>query len=1005
MKKNLYPVKLLFPALLFAASASHAQVSGNVFRDLNNDGIKQNSNPAEPWEYGMTVKAYSSANVLVATTVTNNAGHYGFSAAQLPSGMAVRIEFQLLTDDQPSHRMGSNNSNIQFVTAGGGANNVDFAVTSKKYYTNNPNPFVATTAYVNGDANATGGVSSPGDKDNLLVFPYDLSNPSSSTNRAANKYTGSVFGLAWQKESRTLLMSAYLKRHCGFGPGGIGAIYETQIDNTGAPTAPALLLNVNTLGINVGADPRTDALPTDSRTPNTDVGVFSEIGKRGIGGIEISVDGRDLYIINMYEKKLHRINIGNPVKSSFSSADVTGTWTIPDPSSVIGHQWHPMAIKMYSGKLYIGGVCVKETTGLQSLADAVGQKAVVYQFDPSTAVFTKVLEFPLTYRKGYSNNDYKYEFRNNYWSAWQNNGDISYTGPLRTGLVYNPAFPATAWATALYYAQPMFSAIEFDTDGSMILAIRDRFGDQGGYANYFETGNVAGETYRTLASGEVLRAGKNGATWNLESGGSVTNNGVTTASPGLADNNELLTGSFAGATGTPWGGIYGPGGGYFYYNFNYTLTGVPSPYDAVAINRSHYLKSNGGLALLPGYNEVITSAIDPMNVAYSNGIIKNTNSGAQAGNMSGRMNLIVSASGDPTYMGKAASLGDVEILTDAAAMEIGNRVWLDGNYNGRQDAHEPGIAGVTVILRSPGLNGTYNNADDQTWTVVTDANGNYYFDNTIVNDNRRPASWIGVSATNSGILPGFEYKVEINTAQVSLTGLLSTGSDWTNDEIDSDGSSSGGKVTYVINPGGTSSSSSTFNNNYNVDFGFYVFVLSEQKLNVNATLADNSTKVQWKTTGEENVVKYNVERSVNGSSFTTVATVASKGNGSFTYDMTDDISAVTASTIYYRIKAEDKSGFVKYSEVVNVKRNASVKLSVSPNPVVNTLNVQFTSSQKKTVQLQILNASGQAVYHSMKTVDKGVNSFMLNEFTHLPKGMYMIVVKTNEFTEQQRVIK
>jgi len=132
---------------------------------------------------------------------------------------------------------------------------------------------------------------------------------------------------------------------------------------------------------------------------------------------------------------------------------------------------------------------------------------------------------------------------------------------------------------------------------------------------------------------------------------------------------------------TPWGGSYGPGGGYYYYNFNFTVSGVPAPFNVGSAITGHYLKSNGGLAYLPGYNEVMTTAIDPVNHSFSNGILKNVNLGAQAGNMAARMELFASAANDPARNGKAAALGDLEILLDAAAMEIGNRVWDDANGN------------------------------------------------------------------------------------------------------------------------------------------------------------------------------------------------------------------------------------------------------------------------------------------------------------------------------------
>jgi len=998
---NLIPLILIIVLITFSSKVD-AQISGLVFRDINNDGVQQSSNPTEPGEYGIVVNAYNATNVLIGTATTNASGYYSFSGAQAPSGLAVRIEFIVKAGDQPSKRIDAKHSNVQFVVAGSSATNVNFAVADKKWFSDNSNPYVATTAYTNGNANSSGS-GTAGDNDNLYVFPYDLSSDGGSTRRVKNQYLGAIFGLAWQRESRTLLMAAYLKTHASFGPKGIGAIYQTQIDKNGIPTTPTLLVDVSSIGINVGTDPRTTTLPSSSSTPNTDDGVFAQVGKRGIGGIELSVDGRELYLVNMYEKKLQRINVGNPLKSAFSASDVTGSWAIPDPG-YSGTIWHPMAVEIHNGKIYVGGISAKETTTAHNIADTANLRGTVYEFNPSTAAFTTVLSFPLSHRRGFTNADYRYEFRNNYWAAWQNSSDISLGGPLRSGLT---GLSIGGNATGIYYSQPMLCDIEFDVDGSMIVGIRDRFGDQGGYANYFETGNVIGETYRALSTGEVLRAGKSGNVWTLENNGSITNNGVTTSTAGLADNTPSLTGSFSLMLGTPWGGPVGPGGGYFYYNQNFTKTGVASPFNSANTVTAHYTKSNGGIAVYPGYNEVMMSAIDPTDKSYTNGIIRNYNGGSNAGNMSGRMQLLVSNGTDPTNFGKAAALGDFELLLDAEAMEIGNIVWDDANANGIQDAHEAGIPGVKVVLRSPGADGVYGNADDQTWNITTDADGHYYFDATIVNDNRRPSSWLGVSSTNSGILPGFEYKVEIDPSQTSLIGYNVTGKNKTlNTAIDSDGSLSAGKVSYVVNAGGSAAATSQFSNDYNIDFGFTGTVLPLKQLKLAAILVDENVNVNWNTVEEFDVKKYHAERSTDGKNFTEINSVPSKGNGNFGYTINDDIKSVNAATIYYRLRIEDVDGKYKYSVVVTVNPGKTISmLQVSPNPFVDNLNLQINNTKKTDAKIRIINVSGQSLYNKTISMEKGINSVVLNDFQNFSRGMYVIEVTTADQYIAHKLLK
>lgn len=983
---------------------SLSQITGKVFRDFNNDGVQQSTNPTEPGEFGVIVRAYDVTNTLRGTVSTNTNGTYSFSSVQTPAGTAIRIEFSINSGDQPSKRIASNKTNIQFVVAGSSAINIDFAIADKKAFTNNANPYVATTAFTNGNA-LSSGANTAGDNNGLYVFPYDLSNDGGTTRRAKNQYMGSVFGLAWQRESRTLLMAAYLKRHASFGPNGIGAIYQSQIGTNGIPSTPALLVDVTAVGINVGIDPRIAALPNDPKIPNTDVGVFSEVGKRGIGGIELSVDGRDLYIVNMYEKKIHRINVGNPFRSSFSAANVTGNWVIPDPGFA-GTVWHPMALEVHNGKIYVGGISTKETTIAHNIADTVNLRGTVYEFNPSTGSFTNVLTFPLSHRRGFTNSDYRYEYRNNYWAAWQNNGDISLGGPLRSGLIGSTTGNN---ATGIYYSQPMLCDIEFDGDGSMILGIRDRFGDQGGYANFFETGNVVGETYRTLSTGEVLKAGKAGSLWLIENNGSVTNNGVTTTSARLADNIPALSGSFPGLTGTPWGGSIGPGGGYFYYNQNFTRTGVPSPFNVANTVTSHYTKSNGGIAVYPGYNEVMMSAIDPISTSYTNGIIRNYNLGSNAGNMSGRMELTSSTGSDPTNFGKAAALGDFEILLDAEAMEIGNLVWHDLNNNGLQDANEPGIAGVNVVLRSPGSDNIYNNANDQVWTVTTDANGNYFFDETIVNDSRRPSSWIGVSATNSGILPGFEYRIEILETQSALSQYNLTVINSSDDAINSEGVVTGSYIYQVINPGGSTAANSSFANNYNLDFGFMNDPLPLTLLSFTAQLsATNVVNLKWETVTEINVSHFEIEKSTDGINFVNAGIVSAKGNTEdiTRYGMNDLINSNKSALYYYRLRSVDIDGKNELSatRIIRISgQQENFSIITYPNPVSNEVRITLpTLWQNKKIVYEIFNASGKIVKRT-ETANSSQTEVM--NVSILAPGFYIVRATYNGQTAQQKIIK
>ncbi|MFM9909253.1 MAG: SdrD B-like domain-containing protein, partial [Chitinophagaceae bacterium] len=830
---------------------ANSQISGTVFLDINNSGTRTvaPATPFEPGIFGTIVKAFNANGILLGSTTTNANGAYSLPGV---TSFPVRLEFSTPDNQFSGKRITAGGSNVQFIIAT--TSTANYAVGYNTMFTNNANPYIATNGSTNGNAVANGAAEA-GLRQNLFVLPYTFNNTWKTGANYQNQWLGSVFGITYQRETRTVLMAAYLKRHVGFGPGGIDAIYKTIVSTTGDAAQPSILLELANVGINVGTDPRSVALPNNPLTPNTDIGVFGQIGKRGIGTIDLAENGKDLYITNLFENKIHRINIGMPVKTSFTASDVTGNWTVPGPG-LAGTEWHIMGVKYFQGKIYVGGVSSiqRSTAPVASAADLaadqVNLRGYVYQLDPVTGTITEVMQFPFNYRRGFSNNDYRYEFKCNFWRAWQNNGDADIVRGDFNVANQGAINPNSSNSTGIYYPQPMLADIEFDVDGSMILGIKDRFGDQVGFNNFLEgvNGNVAagaGRYFRGLNSGEILRAGKSGVTFSIENNASVTTNGVTTTTTGIDPNVQLLTaGTWALGTGNQWGyntgagqGM-GPGGKYYYYNHSFSATGVPVANIAdgsVSTINAHYDKTNGSLALMAGYDEIIHPAMDPDGRSFTSGLLRAANAGSvtgtNAGNMTDQQELIPGFGnpgptnpGDPSTMGKSNGLGDVEILSDAMPIEIGNRIWNDANANGIQDANETGLNNVTVILRSPGADGIFGNGDDQTWTINTDANGNYYFDNTAlggnVNDSRAATlGFIGLPAGNTGILNSQNYRIEIDPAQVTLTGYRIGATDIGGaavDNIDNDGAQAnltgiGIRTFAVVN---------TSNNDYNFDFGF-----------------------------------------------------------------------------------------------------------------------------------------------------------------------------------------
>ncbi|MEZ4707418.1 MAG: SdrD B-like domain-containing protein [Caldilineaceae bacterium] len=138
-------------------------------------------------------------------------------------------------------------------------------------------------------------------------------------------------------------------------------------------------------------------------------------------------------------------------------------------------------------------------------------------------------------------------------------------------------------------------------------------------------------------------------------------------------------------------------------------------------------------------------------------------------------------------------MGDIEILCDAASIEIGNRVWDDLDGDGEQDAGEPGLGNLTVTLVG---------ADGTNTTTNTDSNGLYYF-----GDLTPYTAYTLTMAAPAGY--------ELTAAnQVALSGTSVQSNDAISDTIDSDAALIGGLATIYYSTGGPGQ------NNHGLDFGF-----------------------------------------------------------------------------------------------------------------------------------------------------------------------------------------
>src|SRR5690606_16899267 len=97
----------------------------------------------------------------------------------------------------------------------------------------------------------------------------------------------------------------------------------------------------------------------------------------------------------------------------------------------------------------------------------------------------------------------------------------------------------------------------------------------------------------------------------------------------------------------------------------------------------------------------------------------------------------------------------------------------------------------------------------------------------------------------------------------------------------------------------------------------------------------------WTVEAESNLKQYEVEKSVDGNTFSKAATVAASNINGGKYQWLDQAPA--SGYNYYRIRSVDMDGKTSLTQIVKVNIETSIgNISVYPNPITNgTVNLQL----------------------------------------------------------------
>lgn len=679
----------------------------------------------DPTEYGVpgiTVTAFDSTGAVAGTATTSFTGQYTLNATG--SG-PYRVEFGAIPGWlRPGHQGGTGGSCVRFLS-GSSAEQMNLPLIDPVKFNTNPNPFVFVPRFMAGPHDGAHQSAAA-----LYRVPYqaaghDFSGTTPTGQFAAEQAAafaaiGATYGAAYQTTRQRLYLGAYHKRFSGFGPGGPDAIYvlDTNTDQLiGTIHLDALTAVPHTAGVDAhNFAPQNGRVYDIGSHHNTHFESFDGVGKRALGDLRLSADMRTLYVVNLFDRKIYAIDVSSGAPAD---AALLHAWPCPDATGVGRHR--PFALALHEGRLWVGSV------------DENAASAFVHSFVPvgSSPVFALEVTVPLNYPRqafiGAANNPNRLAD----WRAW----------------VSDPAtvVPMVTNAEEIAWPQPMLTGIEFD-GRHMILGLRDRFGDQAGYARRFNL--AATQDSFPISAGDLLLVRRLESGWALEG---------TEASP-----------TSGGLTNS------GPGGAAYPEHYEWDLFNDGATWDVMHTGGGlHWETAQGGLLQLAGKTTIMTTAMNPFS-DFSGGLLRLENSTGRREGVNSHSAPAPATGAYTLYEGgdynggayppdtglfnEANGLGALAAQLAPAPIQIGNRVWLDSNANGIQDADEPGIGGVVLELHdaqgalvatvtttggsNPDLLGcyTFHDLDHERHYVITLSPANFLPGGALVGLRRSPVS-------------------------------------------------------------------------------------------------------------------------------------------------------------------------------------------------------------------------------------------------------------------------
>ena len=176
--------------------------------------------------------------------------------------------------------------------------------------------------------------------------------------------------------------------------------------------------------------------------------------------------------------------------------------------------------------------------------------------------------------------------------------------------------------------------------------------------------------------------------------------------------------------------------------------------------------------------------------------------------------------------------------------------------------------------------------------------------------------------------------------------------------------------------------------------------------NVKAFEKNGGVQIDWSNLTEKDVVSYDVERSGNGTDFTSISQQMPTSNENDKADYSAFDANPAQGLNYYRIKAQETTGKMVYSKILSVTIGSSNQsLRLYPNPVKgNQITISMSNIKRGQYTLRVINAAGQNMFRQVINNQTTSLTQTLDLPATIKPGVYNMVIHGDNYRETKTFI-